>query len=164
MSRWSKFRNGFVSEENERIGLITWWTNIIIGIVVIIRGLSLKIFESDLPIFSSASMDFFTWLSEHDPIGELLATPLAFISLGGFLLMIFSLVLEPRKVKPWKEIVFIISVIYIVIDIPMLIAVQIMNFPVINQSFFWVQMIFDLLILCLLILKIKVMNNEKRKG
>ncbi|MCH5317942.1 MAG: hypothetical protein J1E05_08200 [Eubacterium sp.] len=134
-----------------------------ICVALVIRAFSLKFLERDIPIFTSALMDFFAWLSEHDPIGELLATPLAFICFCFFILTYFSLLLEPRKVKPWKEIVFVVDVIYLVIDIPMLIAVRIMNLPAIEQSFFWSQIIFDFLMLFLLILKIKIMNNEKRK-
>ena len=159
--RWMKLKSGYVSDKNERIGLITWWLNIIVCAAVIIRGGSLKIFERDFPLFSSALLDFFTWLSEQDPIGSVLATPLAFICLGLLILTYISLFLVPRKIKAWKGIVLIISILYLVFEIPTLIAVRIMSLPILDLSFFWCQILLDLLMLSLFILKIKIYNNVK---
>lgn len=162
--RWLKLKSGYVSDSNERIGLITWWTNNAISVIILIRGCVLKIFERDFPFFSDALPSFFTWLSDYDFIGGLLTTPFAFISFGGFLLTYFSVFIRPRKQKAWKEVILFIGVFYIVLDIPVLVLARIMNLPILEQSFFWSQIFFDFLMLFLLILKIQIMNIEKNRS
>ena len=162
-NNWNKYKNGFVSEEREMVGLLAWWINNGIWVASLIYIFSNKIFEYDFTLFSNIIPMFFSWLSEHDPIGRLLAAPLAFISLAGNLLTVFILIIEPRKVREWKNVVLAIGVIYLVFEIPALIIARCLNSHLLNHSFFWMQIFFDLLMLFLIILKLQILNNERRK-
>ena len=144
------------------IGLLAWWINNVLWVASLIYIFSNKIFEYDSTPFSITIPIFFTWLSEHDPIGRMLATPIAFISFAANILTVFTLTIEPRKVREWKIVVLAIGVIYLVFEIPALIIVRCLNSHLLNRSFFWLQLFFDLLMLFLIILKLQILNNERR--
>lgn len=164
MRRWNKLKAGFVSGKNDILGLLTWWINLSFDIAVFIRVCAHGLFDYDLPLFSDILPLLFARLGDRDPVGKVLMLPLFFISLSGLLLTLFSLLIEPRKTRTWGGVMLIVGVIYIVFDLPALVIAKCLNSPLLHGSFFWSQLFFDLLMLCLLILKIRIRKRENEEA
>ena len=163
MSRWNKLRAGFVSDKKDRLGLLAWWINLFFLVAVFVRLFLFDIFDYDYPIFSEIVLHFAAWLDNQHSFMKVFMFPLLFISLSGVLLTCFTLVIGPRKMRKWGEAMLIIGVVYIVVDLPTLIIVQCLNSPLSEGPFFWSQIFFDLLMLVLLILKIRIRGDEMEK-
>lgn len=163
MDRWKKIKSGFVSEKSKTLGTIALLINMTLCIAFLIYTFSNYFFEYDLPLFSFTLTSFLMQLCDDDHIGRILTFPLLVVSLGGYFMMIYSLLIEPRKKRKWYGAILIIGVIYVVFDLSVLIAARFLNSPLVCKSFFWIQMFFAILMLLSFILKFHIWDKEMKR-
>lgn len=159
MERWQKIKSGFVSEKNEKLGLITLWITIPLWITFLLFWLLNNIFEYDLPLFSSTLLYFLAWLADHSYIGF----PSLIVCLVFFGMTIYSTIIEPRKNRKWYGVVLIIGMIYVALDLLVLIIARFLNWSLVFKPFFGIQVFFAFLMLSSFILKFRIWRNERHR-